>query len=160
MTTVYVGVGTNIDRDKHAQAAWDELKQIGQDLKCSPIYECAPVGFDSSAFYNFMVELKTSQTLTEFSQTLRKIEIKWGRSENAHKFQDRNLDLDIVLFGDLVSEKDPELPRSDIFKYPFVIQPLYDLCPNRVIPDDGRSVSEIWQKMDQLDSLSVVDLHL
>ena len=158
MNTVYVGVGTNIDRDKHAKAAWDELSVIGHQLKCSPIYECAPVGFESSAFYNFVIELNTTLSLTEFSQALRKIEFKWGRSENAHKFQDRNLDLDIVLFGECVSEQDPELPRSDIFKYPFVIQPLYDLCPQRLIPEDGRSVREIWERMEHLDSLTVVDL--
>ncbi|MFA0422035.1 2-amino-4-hydroxy-6-hydroxymethyldihydropteridine diphosphokinase, partial [Vibrio sp. 10N.222.54.A1] len=34
------------------------------------------------------------------------------------------------------------------------------LCPARVIPQDGRTVSEIWQKMQQLDSLSVVDIKL
>ncbi|MDN3614027.1 2-amino-4-hydroxy-6-hydroxymethyldihydropteridine diphosphokinase [Vibrio gallaecicus] len=160
MTLTYVGVGTNIDRDKHAKAAWAELKTLGRNLRSSTIYHCDPVGFDSHAFYNFVIELETSLSLTEFSHELRKIEFKWGRSENAHKLQDRTLDLDIVLFGDVVSKHSPELPRSDIFKYPFVTQPLYDLCPARVIPQDGRTVSEIWQKMEHLDSLSVVDIEL
>ena len=107
-----------------------------------------------------MIELDTPLSLTDFSQHLRNIELKWGRSQNAYKLQDRKLDLDLVLFGEVVSQSAPELPRSDIYKYPFVIQPLYDLCPARVIPQDGRTVSEIWQKMQQLDSLSVVDIKL
>ncbi|WP_373941684.1 2-amino-4-hydroxy-6-hydroxymethyldihydropteridine diphosphokinase [Vibrio chagasii] len=160
MTIAYVGVGTNIDRDKHARVAWIELQSLGTNLKCSKIYHCEPVGFNSHPFYNFVIELDTSLSLTEFSQELRKIEYKWGRAQDAHKLQDRNLDLDIVLFGNEVSESAPELPRSDIYKYPFVTQPLYDLCPARVIPQDGRTVSEIWQKMQQLDSLSVVDIKL
>lgn len=160
MTIAYVGVGTNIDRDKHAKAAWLELQSLGSNLRCSSIYHCEPVGFDSHPFYNFVIELDTLLSLTEFSQQLRKIEIKYGRAKDAHKLQDRNLDLDIVLFGDVVSSQKPQLPRSDIFKYPFVTQPLYDLCPARVIPQDGRTVSEIWQKMEQLDSLSVVDIEL
>ena len=160
MTIAYVGVGTNIARDKHARVAWTELQSLGTNLKCSKIYHCEPVGFNSHPFYNFVVEIDTSLSLTEFSQQLRKIEFKWGRSENANKLQDRTLDLDIVLFGDVVSKHSPELPRSDIFKYPFVTQPLYDLCPARVIPQDGRTVSEIWQKMQQLDMLSVVDITL
>ena len=160
MTIAYVGVGTNIDRDKHARVAWTELKSLGTNLKCSKIYHCEPVGFNSHPFYNFVIELDTPLSLTEFSQELRKIEYKWGRAQDAHKLQDRNLDLDIVLFGDEISESAPELPRSDIYKYPFVTQPLYDLCPARVIPQDGRTVSEIWQKMQQLDSLSVVDIKL
>ena len=160
MTIAYVGVGTNIDRDKHARVAWKELQSLGTNLKCSKIYHCEPVGFNSHPFYNFVIELDTPLSLTEFSQELRKIEYKWGRAQDAHKLQDRNLDLDIVLFGDEISESAPELPRSDIYKYPFVTQPLYDLCPARVIPQDGRTVSEIWQKMQQLDSLSVVDIKL
>ncbi|WP_122046562.1 2-amino-4-hydroxy-6-hydroxymethyldihydropteridine diphosphokinase [Vibrio atlanticus] len=160
MTIAYVGVGTNIDRDKHARVAWAELQSLGTNLKCSKIYHCEPVGFKSHSFYNFVVEIDTSLSLTEFSQHLREIEFKWGRPQDAHKLQDRKLDLDIVLFGEVVSESDPELPRSDIYKYPFVTQPLYDLCPARVIPQDGRTVSEIWQKMQQLDTLSVVDITL
>lgn len=158
MNTVYVGVGTNIERDKHAQAAWDELALLGEQLRSSPVYECEPVGFDSHAFYNFIIELKTDCSLTEFSLLLRQIELKWGRLENAHKYQDRNLDLDIVLFGDVISQSSPELPRSDIFKYPFVTQPLYDLCPEKIIPSDGRSVAQIYQQMDNLDSLQAVSL--
>lgn len=159
MITAYVGVGTNIRKVEHAHAAWNELSLIGSDLRCSPIYECAPVGFDSHSFYNFVIELKTSSSLNVFAKQLRAIETKWGRASDATKYQDRNLDLDIVLFGDVVCAQSPQLPREDIYKYPFVIQPLYDLCPERVIPNDGRSVKALWQTMENLNSLSKVALN-
>ncbi|HFQ5327003.1 TPA: 2-amino-4-hydroxy-6-hydroxymethyldihydropteridine diphosphokinase [Vibrio vulnificus] len=160
MNTVYIGVGSNIEREKHARAAWQELTLLGEALQASPIYECAAVGFDSHAFFNFVIRLNTSMTLEELAFQLRQIELRWGREENAAKYQDRTLDLDIVLFGDCISSQKPELPRSDIFKYPFVIQPLYDLQPDLVIPGDGRTVEEIWQTARDLDTLRAVDFSL
>ncbi|EGQ7851153.1 2-amino-4-hydroxy-6-hydroxymethyldihydropteridine diphosphokinase [Vibrio vulnificus] len=160
MNTVYIGVGSNIEREKHARAAWQELTLLGEALQASPIYECAAVGFDSHAFFNFVIRLNTSMTLEELASQLRQIELRWGREENAAKYQDRTLDLDIVLFGECISSQKPELPRSDIFKYPFVIQPLYDLQPDLVIPGDGRTVEEIWQTARDLDTLRAVDFSL
>ncbi|HAT8491632.1 TPA: 2-amino-4-hydroxy-6-hydroxymethyldihydropteridine diphosphokinase [Vibrio vulnificus] len=160
MNTVYIGVGSNIEREKHARAAWQELTLLGEALQASPIYECAAVGFDSHAFFNFVIRLNTSMTLEELASQLRQIELRWGREENAAKYQDRTLDLDIVLFGECISSQQPELPRSDIFKYPFVIQPLYDLQPDLVIPGDGRTVEEIWQTARDLDTLKAVDFSL
>ncbi|MGF1720131.1 2-amino-4-hydroxy-6-hydroxymethyldihydropteridine diphosphokinase [Vibrio kyushuensis] len=153
MITTYIGVGTNVERKKHVEAAIAELSQLGEQLKLSSIYECASVGFDSDAFYNLVVEMKTSMSLTDLSQSLRKIEISWGREEFAEKYQDRTLDLDIILFGDEVRDSGPQLPRCDIFKYPFVIQPLYELCPDLHIPSDGRTVRQVWRQSSDFDSL-------
>ncbi len=156
MTTVYVGVGSNIERRKHIEAAIEELSTIGNQLQISTIYECASVGFNSAAFYNLVVALETRLSLSDFAAQLRAIESRWGRDPQAKKFQDRTLDLDIILFGEEISAQDPELPRSDIFKYPFVIQPLYDLSPERIVPNDGRSVRQIWQQAINLESLNPV----
>ncbi|MDG3089098.1 2-amino-4-hydroxy-6-hydroxymethyldihydropteridine diphosphokinase [Vibrio hannami] len=159
MTTAYIGVGTNIEREKHTRAAIEELSKLDSALRVSPIYECKAVGFGGSAFYNFVIELNTSLTLTEFSQKLRKIELKWGRKENAQKYQDRTLDLDIILFGKQISKANPIVPRDDIYKYPFVIQPLCDLAPGLVLPESGDKVCDIWAQMDGLDSLTVLDFY-
>ncbi|MGR5238015.1 2-amino-4-hydroxy-6-hydroxymethyldihydropteridine diphosphokinase [Vibrio alfacsensis] len=160
MIKAYIGVGTNIDREQHAYAAYQELLQLGTDLHVSPIYECEPIGFSSQNFYNFVISFYTELSLEALSHYLREIEFKWGREENAQKYQDRTLDLDIVLFGECISQQKPELPRSDIFKYPFVTKPLYDLEPYLVIPGDGRTVTEIWQAMQPVDSLKPVSFSL
>lgn len=160
MITAYIGVGTNIDREQHAKVAYNELQQLGEDLLVSPIYECEPIGFSSQNFYNFVITLCTALSLEEFSHRLREIEFKWGREENAQKYQDRTLDLDIVLFGEVISTQKPELPRSDIYKYPFVTKPLYDLNPHLVIPGDGRTVADIWYAMQPVDSLKPVSFSL
>lgn len=146
MITAYIGIGSNIERRRHIQAAIDELSLLGEELRLSTIFECEAVDFESHAFYNLVVEMKTALDLTEFARQLRLIELKWGRAENAGKFEPRTIDLDIILFGNHISDDKPQLPRSDIFKYAFVLEPLLELCPTRVIPLDGRSVEQIWQQ--------------
>lgn len=158
MTTVYIGVGTNIEPEKHARVAIDKLSQIDQNIKVSSLYESDALGFDGAPFINFVVAVETPLSLAEFARNLRDLESQCGRPTNAQKYQNRNIDLDILLFGDEVSTHSPVVPREDIFKYPFVTQPLYELCPKMVIPQDGRMVKEIWQTMENLSSLRKVDL--
>ncbi|MCL9780975.1 2-amino-4-hydroxy-6-hydroxymethyldihydropteridine diphosphokinase [Vibrio sp. S4M6] len=157
MTVAYVGVGSNIEPCKHSEVAVKELSKLGCSLKVSTIYECEALGFDGRAFYNFVVELQTDFSLAEFSRKLREIEIDWGRKEHSAKYQDRTLDLDLILFGEEISQQDPQIPRIDIYKYPFVIQPLYELCPDRVIPSDCKSIRQVWQNSTQLDLLKPVE---
>jgi 2-amino-4-hydroxy-6-hydroxymethyldihydropteridine diphosphokinase len=157
MTIAYVGVGSNVERDRHSRAAIEELSKLDSQLRVSTIYECGAVGFDSAPFYNFVVELRTGMTLTEFSRCLRSIEFRWGRRKDATKYQDRTLDLDIILFGEQVSDRDPELPRSDIYKYPFVIQPLYELAPELTVPGTTTTIKQLWQQTDGLGTLQAVD---
>ncbi|MCY9843785.1 2-amino-4-hydroxy-6-hydroxymethyldihydropteridine diphosphokinase [Vibrio caribbeanicus] len=152
MITTYIGVGSNIERHRHIEEAVRELSKLGGDLRLSTIYECHAVGFESEPFYNLVVEMKTSINLLSFSERLREIEIRWGRAIDAGKYEPRTLDLDIIFFGREVSESHPELPRSDIYKYAFVLQPLLELCPNYVVPKDGRTVKQIWQQLN-LDTL-------
>lgn len=158
MITTYIGVGSNIQRRKHIAAAIDELSGIGEQLRLSTIFECEAVGFDSQAFYNLVVEMKTPLSLAEFAKQLRTIEQKLGRADNASKFESRTLDLDIILFGEQVSASYPELPRSDIFHYAFVLEPLYELCPQRVIPADGRNIAQIRQQTNFDTTLTPVPL--
>ncbi|WCP67526.1 2-amino-4-hydroxy-6-hydroxymethyldihydropteridine diphosphokinase [Vibrio tubiashii] len=158
MITTYIGIGSNIDRRKHIQAAITELNAIGSDIRLSTIYECESIGFESNAFYNLVVEMKTSLTLTEFSRQLRKIELKWGRAENAGKFEPRTVDLDIILFGDQTCSSKPEIPRGDIFKYAFVLKPLFELCPQLVVPQDGRTIEQIWQQTSFDTDLEAIPL--
>ncbi|MDC5804056.1 2-amino-4-hydroxy-6-hydroxymethyldihydropteridine diphosphokinase [Vibrio europaeus] len=158
MITTYIGIGSNIDRRKHIQAAIIELGTLGCDIRLSTIYECESIGFESHAFYNLVVEMKTSLTLTEFSRQLRKIELKWGRAENAGKFEPRTVDLDIILFGDQTCSSKPEIPRGDIFKYAFVLKPLFELCPQLVVPHDGRTIEQIWQQTSFDTDLEAIPL--
>ena len=158
MITCYIGIGSNLQRHKHIEAACRELAQIGEQLRLSTIYECDSLGFDSHAFYNLVVELHTSLSLAALVKKLREIELRWGREVEAKKFQDRTLDLDLILYGDVVSVDSPIIPRSDIYHYPFVIQPLYELCPQLSIPGNGQTIEQVWLTASNLSSLTPVPL--
>ncbi|MGF1742721.1 2-amino-4-hydroxy-6-hydroxymethyldihydropteridine diphosphokinase [Vibrio profundum] len=157
MITAYIGVGSNIDRCKHSEVAVKELSKLGSNVRASTIYESDPIGFFGDSFYNFVVEIQTDLPLQTFAEQLKHIECDWGRPQNSAKFQDRTLDLDLILFGEQVSQHSPQLPRDDIYKYPFVIQPLYELCPERVIPADGRNIRQIWQQANNLSVLKPIE---
>lgn len=157
MITTYIGIGSNIDKHHHIQLAMAALLEMDPALRFSAIYESPAIGFDGESFFNLIVEMKTSLTLTLFFQQLRDLEYRLGREVNAEKMQDRTIDLDIILFGDIVNDTVPNVPREDIYKYPFVIQPLYELCPQLVIPGDGRTVSQIWQSAEHLALLTRVE---
>lgn len=157
MTLAYIGVGSNLERQTHIRAAYQELSLLGL-VRASNVYECQPVGFDSHAFYNCVMELDTELSLTQLHHQLRNIELKWGRQPNAQKLQDRTLDLDLLLFGEQVSADNPTLPRSDIFKFEFVLRPLWELSPQRLIASDGRTIEQIWQQFQgPKNSLTLVD---
>ncbi|ENM5779895.1 2-amino-4-hydroxy-6-hydroxymethyldihydropteridine diphosphokinase [Vibrio mimicus] len=158
MITAYIGVGSNQDRHQSIEAGVRALTQLASTSRISTIYECPSVGFASHPFFNLMVEIETKLSLSELIAHLKAIELQYGRLPNAQKYQDRTLDLDIVLYGDCVSERDPVLPRPDIYRYPFVIQPLYELCPQRMIAGDGRTVEQIWQQAQDLASLTPVPI--
>ncbi|KQA16312.1 2-amino-4-hydroxy-6-hydroxymethyldihydropteridine diphosphokinase [Vibrio metoecus] len=158
MITAYIGVGSNQDRHQSIEAGVRALIELASASRLSTIYECPSVGFASHPFFNLMVEIETTLSLPALMAKLKAIEQQYGRLPNAQKYQDRTLDLDIVLYGDRVSEKEPVLPRPDIYRYPFVIQPLYELCPQRVIAGDGRTVEQIWQNAQGLASLTPVTI--
>ncbi|WP_428771498.1 2-amino-4-hydroxy-6-hydroxymethyldihydropteridine diphosphokinase [Vibrio sp.] len=157
MITTYIGVGSNIDRRKHVEAAVAELSALGT-VRLSTIYQCESVGFAGQPFYNLVVELCTELAMEELHSTLRDIELRWGRAADARKFQDRTLDLDLILYGEQTNPQAPQLPRPDIYKYAFVIQPLFELCPQLVVPGDGRTIQEIKTGFSQPEPLEPVPL--
>lgn len=157
MTVVYVSIGSNIQRHQSIEFAIAELGKISKILKISTIYECPAIGFDGKNFFNLIVEMETSLKIDSFLILLKKIERDGGRRPDARKYQNRTLDLDIILFGDEVHTDTHKVPREDIYRYPFVIQPLFELCPELIVPNDGRSIRQIWQAADQLNVLTAVE---
>ncbi|MGF1700648.1 2-amino-4-hydroxy-6-hydroxymethyldihydropteridine diphosphokinase [Photobacterium makurazakiensis] len=157
MTTVYISVGSNIERDYHIQAAMNELALLGTSFQSSTLYEAEPVGFEGPNFYNCVVAFKTSLTLDTLQKTLKQLELNYGRSPQAQKNQSRTLDLDILLYGEQVQNIHPVLPRIDIYKFAFVLLPLMELCPDQAIPGDGRTVTELWQSFDRSQALWPVE---
>lgn len=146
MTRVYLGLGSNIQREQHLGMALDELATLLTAMQCSPVFESEAVGIRSAPFFNLVVAGDTALDPAALSQRLKAIETRSGRY--APDRQGLPLDIDILLHGDLTGEfAGLTLPRAEILRNAFVLWPLALLAGERRHPDNGRRLDELWQEM-------------
>ncbi len=158
MNTVYLGLGSNIDREKHISAALDALAQILTEMAVSTVFESESVGFDGDPFFNLVVRGKTEWHVESFAACLKNIEARSGRQRGGKKFGSRTLDIDILLFGELQGVFGRVvLPRDEILDNAFVLLPLSQLAPNDKHPENGLTYAQLWQGMKNTEKLWPVD---
>lgn len=145
MARVYVSIGSNIDRERNIREAVKALAEAFGELTLSTVYETEPVGFVADNFYNLVVGLDTELGVHAVARRLREIEHRHGRRRISPKLKSRTLDLDLLLYDDVVShERELDLPRPDITEYAFVLRPLCEIAPNRVHPETGQRLADLW----------------
>ena len=92
-------------------------------------------------FINACIEIETSLDPHALLFTLQKVEKKFGRDRASEiRWGPRTLDLDLIAYDDVSIQK-PELtlPHPRLFERAFVLVPLAEIAPERVIA--GRSIS-------------------
>ncbi len=148
MAHCYVSVGSNIDKAKNIEAGLNSLRETFGELSISPIYETVAVGFDGDDFYNLVVSFESNLTAHDIAKKLRELEFLHGRSSNSQKFSSRSLDLDLLLYGEEIIDDDIlKLPRPDIERYAFVLQPLVDLAPDLIHPVQQKTYREMLESL-------------
>jgi 2-amino-4-hydroxy-6-hydroxymethyldihydropteridine diphosphokinase len=150
MARVYLGVGSNIERERYIVAGLDALQDLFGDLALSPVYDSEAIGFEGMPFLNLVVRVTTDLEVGELARRLRHIEFEHGRLPDATRFSARQLDIDILTYDDRVgTEEGVELPRGEILENAFVLCPLADLAPEERHPVVGRTYAELWRDYDQ-----------
>jgi 2-amino-4-hydroxy-6-hydroxymethyldihydropteridine diphosphokinase len=145
MTRVWISIGSNIDRERHVPSALDDLRARFGDLAVSPVYDAQPVGFASDPFYNLVVGIDTDVPPAALHAAMREIEDAHGRRRGAGGLSPRTLDLDVLTYGDRVTEAGGKhLPRDEIARYAFVLAPLADVAPDERHPELGQTYSALW----------------
>lgn len=144
MAKVYVSIGSNIDPADNVPSAMDALRRHFKTIEFSSVYESEPVGFDGAHFYNLVAGFETDLPLADINRRLREIEDAHGRIRGGDKFDSRTLDLDVLLYGNLV---DPDLgiPRHEIDQYAFVLKPLAEIAGDETHPRTGCSFRRMWE---------------
>ncbi|AMR68565.1 2-amino-4-hydroxy-6-hydroxymethyldihydropteridine diphosphokinase [Aquipseudomonas alcaligenes] len=143
MTPIFLGLGSNIEREQRLVAGLDALAEFIRDLRCSPVFESRPVGIKSGNFYNLVVSGYTELSLHELDRRLKFIEADNGRYAPERK--GLPLDIDVLLYDGLVGSFDGlELPRAEILKNAFVLWPLALLAPEALHPVAGKPFAELW----------------
>lgn len=150
MAEVFLSLGSNIDRERHIRAGLDALAEQFGELRVSRVFESEAVGFDGDDFYNLVVVLHTDLPVGQLALCLREIEDANGRLRAGPKFSARTLDIDILIVGDLTGTIDGvKLPRGEIQKNAFVLQPLAELAPEHRHPLTGQTFAEMWAEYDK-----------
>jgi 2-amino-4-hydroxy-6-hydroxymethyldihydropteridine diphosphokinase len=146
----YISVGSNIDRDHNVRSSLSALKQHFGELVLSSIYETAPVGFTGDPFYNLIVGFSAECPAKTVAKALRQIELDHGRSRDSQKFSARTLDLDLVLYGDfIINDGRLQIPRDEIVKYAFVLEPLAEIAPDLQHPISHATYAALWAAFDK-----------
>ncbi|MGH8326260.1 MAG: 2-amino-4-hydroxy-6-hydroxymethyldihydropteridine diphosphokinase, partial [Steroidobacteraceae bacterium] len=81
---------------------------------------------------------------------LQAIEALCGRARDAPRWAPRSMDLDVLLYGDLVCQQPHlKLPRPDLLKRAYMLGPLAALAPELVHPTEKQTIGELWQRFDR-----------
>lgn len=141
---IYLGLGSNIEREMHLEIALHMLEEHLQDMRCSPVYESVSEDAQQPPFYNLVVAATTTLEAGELIAWLKELEALHGRVRGPQRLI--ALDIDLLLFDDLQGcIDDIELPRGEILTRAFVLYPLQLLAPRLLHPTVGTSMAQLWQ---------------
>lgn len=150
MAKIYISLGTNIDREVNTREGVRALRERFGDLQLSAVYESEAVGFEGDAFYNMVIACESDNDVHAVNKALADIEDANGRVRSGPRFSSRTLDLDLLLYDDLIlDEKGLSLPRDEILKNAFVLWPLAEIAPQLLHPVVEKRYAELWQAFDK-----------
>jgi len=150
VTLAYVSGGSNLDADRNLTLAARALKARHPGTRFSRCYRNAAIGFEGPEFINFVAEVPVAGTPALLKGELECIETQCGRARDAPKWAPRAMDLDILLFDDVVQDTPGlRLPRPDLSRWAFMLRPLAELAPDLRHPTAGATMGQLWQRFDQ-----------
>jgi 2-amino-4-hydroxy-6-hydroxymethyldihydropteridine diphosphokinase len=150
MAKIYLGLGSNVEPEKYLQLGIRELGQRFAVLETSNIYRSKAVGFDGADFLNLVLGFDSDLSPSEIHQSIEDIHRVAGRQRGESRFSARTLDIDLLLYDDLVLDAGPiRVPRTDILKYSFVLGPLAEIAADLRHPESGRLITEHWVDFDK-----------
>lgn len=149
MPAVYVAAGSNVAPEENLARAMRELQRQFPGTRFSRAYRNRAVGFEGDDFINLVAGFDTALPLPEVLTRLHAIETLCGRPRGAPRWAPRSMDLDVLLYGDLVcSEENIKLPRPDLLKRAYMLGPLAEIAPEARHPTAQLTIGELWRRFD------------
>ncbi len=148
----FIGIGSNLgDRLRNCRRALDLLGGLPTTelVRTSSLLETAPAeGVAGGPFLNGVAEVATALPPRELFQRLRAIEVALGRDAGHRPGQARTLDLDLLLYGDLVlNEGDLIIPHPRMAGRRFVLEPLATIAPTVRHPVLNLTAEELLRRL-------------
>jgi len=154
--TAYIGLGANQgEMIESLKAALDSLRSLEQSelIAVSPFYKSAPVEATGPDYLNAVAQLDTALEPYALLLHLLDIELMLGRKRRGlgqKKNAPRNVDLDLLLLGDMIIQSTPlTLPHPRLHQRAFVLKPLLDLAPDIRVPGQGSARTFLETVSDQ-----------
>ncbi len=145
---VYVGLGSNVDRESRLRSAVTALRKYFVGVGLSPVYDCAAVGFDGFDFLNLVAGFDTQIGVEAVVDLFHQIENDLGRDRSLPRYASRSIDLDILTYGErLIDSPGIRVPRPEILVNAHVLKPLQDLAPDTLHPATGETYAALWRRM-------------
>jgi 2-amino-4-hydroxy-6-hydroxymethyldihydropteridine diphosphokinase len=116
----------------------------------SRFYKTEPIDYENQDwFVNAVVRIQTRLAPLELLDLLKQIEVKAGRTISSTRFGPRVLDLDILLYDELVHKSSSlTIPHSRMHKRRFVLAPFCDIDSQVVHPVLGMKIGRILETLD------------
>ncbi len=145
----FIGLGSNLgDRRKNIESTIEELKRsnLVEIIKISSLYETEPLGGPpQDKFLNGVVEIETELPPHALLELLKAVEKKLGRNYFGLRWGPREIDLDILLYGDLIiDESDLKVPHPSMQLRHFVLEPLCEIAPEAIHPILKKSIAGLF----------------
>jgi 2-amino-4-hydroxy-6-hydroxymethyldihydropteridine diphosphokinase len=151
VATAFIGVGSNIDPERNVEDALRMLAKHVTITGVSTFYRTEAISRpDDPSYFNGVVRIETGLSPSDLRRgVLREIENALGRRRGGDKYAARTIDLDIVMYADLVQDDgDLVLPDPDILKREFLSVPLSELDPEMPLPGSGARMKDIAARAD------------
>ena len=144
---VYLSLGSNLgDRAANLREAVSRLGAVGTVKVLSSFYETEPQDFMAQPwFVNCVLALETEKMPKQLLSSILQIEKDMGRRrEREQRKGPRNIDIDILLFGNsVVDTRDLTIPHPAMHERRFVLEPLAEIAPDARHPVFKRTVREL-----------------
>jgi 2-amino-4-hydroxy-6-hydroxymethyldihydropteridine diphosphokinase len=144
----YVALGGNIEPERRLLQAATLLKQHFPGVVFSSCYQNQAVGFDGADFINAAAGFDTTLSLKALAESLHHIEEQCGRQRDDAKWAPRAMDLDILLYGQLIDHGPAvRVPRADLLRRAYMLGPMAELAPTLLHPEARRTLKDLWQEL-------------
>lgn len=151
--TAYIGAGSNIGNKlvncKNGLIALSRIRNT-RIKEWSRFYKTEPVDYEyQDWFINVVVKIETTLEPFQLLKKIKGIEHDAGRIDHPVRFGPRILDLDILLFDDLVTViSDLIIPHPRMHQRRFVLKPICDIDPGIVHPVLKREMQDLLDSLD------------
>jgi 2-amino-4-hydroxy-6-hydroxymethyldihydropteridine diphosphokinase len=150
MVQVFLGIGSNVNRQQNIALALTRLNKTFGELRISPVYESSPVDGWGACYYNLALGFQTELSLQDLRSFLRDVEDSLGRKREM--VGEVTIDLDLLIYDNLHGTfGDCRLPHPDLRRHRHILQPLVDIAGELTMPGQQMRMIDLLDQLNPSD---------